>query len=159
MDAPEQARAAVRLLMALVRNLVAVDDDLAKRLPVAQLRVCGELYVAPRSMSALSRRLGMSLSALTQLANRLERAGLVRRVSERSDRRVKQLQLTAQGRQTLRRREDARARRMAVALAHLAPEARRRVHTALEELAAASVATSAGAGQRAETVAAAATKE
>jgi len=154
MDAPELARAATGLLMALGRNLVAVDDELAQRLPVAQLRVCGELYVAPRSMSALSRRLGVSLSALTQLANRLEQAGLVRRVAQRSDRRVKQLQLTAQGRQTLRRREEARSRRMAVALAHLTPDARRRVHAALAELAAAASATSAASGQWAETVAA-----
>jgi DNA-binding MarR family transcriptional regulator len=143
MVAPEQAQAVAGLLMALVRNLVAVDDDLAEELPVAQLRVCGELYLAPRAMSALSQELGVSLSAMTQIADRLERAGLVRRVAEQSDRRVKQLRLTAQGRQTMRRREELRARRVATALDGMPPEARGRVQAALQELVTAAVATSA----------------
>lgn len=142
MAALDQARAAARLLLSLVRNLVAVDDALMEQLPVAQLRVCGELYHAPRPMSVLSQELGVSLSAMTQIADRLERAGLVRRVAERSDRRVKQLRLTAQGKKMMQRREEARARRMAVALACLAPDARCRVQAALEELVAAAVATS-----------------
>lgn len=137
----EQAKVASRLLMALVRNLVAVDDDLSEQLPVAQLRVCGELYDAPCSMSVLSRTLGVSLSAMTQLADRLERAGLVRRVAARSDRRVKQLRLTAEGRRTLERREEARARRVALALECLSPQSRHEVQAALEQFVAAAMAT------------------
>jgi DNA-binding MarR family transcriptional regulator len=140
MEPLEQAKTASRLLMTLVRNLVAVPDGVMEQLPVAQLRVCGELYQTPRSMSELSRDLGVSLSAMTQIADRLERAGLVRRVAAASDRRVKQLRLTALGRRTLERREEARARRVAQALECLRPAARRKVQAALEELAAAALA-------------------
>ena len=47
----------------------------AAELPLAQLRVCGVLCDGPRPMSAVSRELGVSLSAMTQIADRLERAG------------------------------------------------------------------------------------
>jgi len=145
----DQAQTTAKLLLTLVRNLVAVDDIL-EQLPLAQLRVCVELHHAPRPMSALSQELGVSLSAMTQIADRLERAGLVRRVAKRSDRRVKQLRLTAQGTEMMRLREEVRARRIAAALACLAPEARCRVQGALEELVTAALASSPRAVGRAQ---------
>ena len=66
---------------------------------------------AARAMSALSRELGVSLRALTQIANRLERARLVKRTAAEDDRRVRCLQLTAHGTAMMRRRRDARLRR------------------------------------------------
>ena len=45
-------------------------------------------------MSSLGRELGVSLSAITQIADRLERAGLVTRVAKGGDRRVRRLELT-----------------------------------------------------------------
>ena len=48
-------------------------------------------------MSALSREFGVSLSAMTRIADRLERARLVKRVAEGGDRRIRHLQLTPRG--------------------------------------------------------------
>jgi DNA-binding MarR family transcriptional regulator len=121
------------LLMALVRHLSSGDDALTA-LPLAQLRVCGVLYGGPRPMSALGQQLGVSLSAVTQLADRLERARLVRRVADEADRRVKCLQLTERGQRLMRAREEARVRRLSAALERLPAEARSTVIEGLELL-------------------------
>jgi DNA-binding MarR family transcriptional regulator len=130
----EQAKTIASLLFAVIRRLTAVDHDPVEDLPLAQLRVCGVLYAGPRPMSALSRDLGVSLSALTQIADRLERAELVERVAEGPDRRVRRLKLTPQGEKIMRRREEVRTRRMAAALAGLSPRGRQEVRAALEML-------------------------
>ena len=62
-------------------------------------------------MSALSRELGVSLSALTQIADRLERARLVKRTAAEDDRRVRCLQLTARGEKMMRSCREARVAR------------------------------------------------
>jgi len=98
------------------------------------LRVCSMLYRGPRAMSALSRELGVSLPAMTQIADRLERARLVKRVAEGSDRRIRCLQLTRRGAKILRLHEDARVQRVAAMLEHLAPQARHEALATLEML-------------------------
>jgi DNA-binding MarR family transcriptional regulator len=130
----EQAEAIASHLPGLIRRLFASEGDLAEELPLGQLRVCAVLYEAPRPMSALSRELGVSLSATTQIADRLERAGLVQRVAEENDRRVKQLQLTGRGEDMMRRREEARVRRVLAVLEHLSPAARQDVLATFEKL-------------------------
>jgi DNA-binding MarR family transcriptional regulator len=82
-------------------------------------------------MSAMGRELGVSLSAMTQIADRLERAGLVKRVVQGPDRRVRQLQLTPRGDRIMQGREQARVARVLGALERLTPEARDHVETAL----------------------------
>jgi DNA-binding MarR family transcriptional regulator len=130
----EQAETIATLLPTLMRQLMAGEDDPAVELPLAQLRVCAVLHQGPRPMSALSRELGVSLSAMTQIANRLERSRLVRRVSAGTDRRVRRLQLTERGEDMMRLRENARVRRTVTVLGHLAPQARRDVLAALQTL-------------------------
>ena len=117
----EQSRQAASLLVELTRRFFVPDDEQIAELPVAQLRVCAILAGddGPRAMSSLSRELGVSLSAMTQIADRLERAGLVRRVAEGSDRRVRCLQLTERGERIMRKREEVRLDRMAAAWEHL----------------------------------------
>ena len=121
----DEAKAMASLLPALIRQLFAVDDDLAAELPLAQLRVCSILYDGPQRMSALGRELGVSLSAMTQIADRLERARLVKRVTEGSDRRIRCLQLTERGEKIMRQREAARIQRVSAMLEHLSPQARK----------------------------------
>lgn len=130
----EQARAITRLLPALMRRLFTFDDDPVDQLPLAQLRVCAILLGGPRPMSAISRELGVSLSATTQIADRLERARLVRRITAGSDRRVRQLQLTSSGEKIMRRHEEARVQRVRGVLEHLAPKERAEILAALETL-------------------------
>lgn len=130
----QQARAIASLMPALMRGLFTFRGDGAAELPLAQLRVCAILSDGPRPMSTLSRELRVSLSAMTQIADRLERADLVKRVAEENDRRIRCLQLTPRGETMMRQREVARVQAVWAALEHLAPKARTDVLSALETL-------------------------
>ena len=120
----EQAKAFSAFLPALMRQLAAGSNDPALDLPLAQLRVCNSLCGGPVAMSALSRELGVSVSAMTQLADRMERARLIKRVAEQNDRRVRCLELTTRGRRIMRQHDDARIQRVTAVLEHLTPEQR-----------------------------------
>jgi DNA-binding MarR family transcriptional regulator len=130
----DQARTIATVLPAVMRQLFAMENDPAAELPLGQLRVCSMLMDRPRPMSAISRELKISLSAMTQLADRMERTGLVERVAEGSDRRVRKLQLTARGEKILRYREKARLRRVAEVIERLSPGKRDEVLASLEAL-------------------------
>jgi DNA-binding MarR family transcriptional regulator len=119
---------------AIMRQLFAGVNSPADELPLAQLRVCGILQNGARSMSALSRELGVTLSALTQIADRLERAGLVNRVAEEDDRRVRCLSLTPRGERIMLQREEYRIQRVLTVLDGMAPGERINVANALETL-------------------------
>jgi DNA-binding MarR family transcriptional regulator len=110
------------------------EKDMADELPLAQLRLCGALSEGPRTMSGLSRELGVSLSSLTQIADRLERARLVKRTAAEDDRRVRCLQLTARGAAMMRKRRDARLRHSLAVLEHLSATERELVLAAMETL-------------------------
>ena len=110
----EQAAAFVRLFPRCCQLTVGSNDPTAE-LPLGQLRVCRVLTGGLQSISAISRELGVSLMAITQIADRLERARLVRRLTEDNDRRVRCLQLTARGEKLLRLHDEDRVRRMAAA--------------------------------------------
>jgi len=138
----EQASHLECLLPRLMRRLFTLDPDHpAAELPLAQLRLCAILSSGPRTISAIGEELGISASAVTQIADRLERAGLVERVSESDDRRVRYLQLTPQGVEIMRSRRELRICRAAQALEQLAPETREAVLQALQALLKASIAT------------------
>ena len=123
------------ILPRLMRRLFLLyADDPAMELPLAQMRVCSLLYDGSQTMSALSRELGISLSAITQIADRLERSRMVERISEAEDRRVKTLRLTEQGQEVMRLRRERRRRRISEVLGSLDPESRKGVLQALETL-------------------------
>jgi DNA-binding MarR family transcriptional regulator len=126
---PRLARGMAPPVGAGVRRKELVDD-----LPLAQLRLCGALSEGPRTMSGLSRELGVSLSSLTQIADRLERARLVKRTAAEDDRRVRCLQLTARGAAMMRKRRDARLRHSLAVLEHLSATERELVRAAMETL-------------------------
>jgi DNA-binding MarR family transcriptional regulator len=148
----EQAAALVGFLQSLLRELTIGSNDPATELPLAQLRVCRVLLSnGLQSISGISRELGVSLSAITQIADRLERAHLVRRVTEDNDRRIRCLQLTARGEKLLRLHDEERIRRMEAALEQLTPKAREETMRVFERLVQASIAarTKNGDGQAA----------
>ncbi len=142
----EQAAAFVRFLHSLLRELTVGSNDPTAELPLGQLRVCRVLTGGLQSISAISRELGVSLSAITQIADRLERARLVRRLTEDNDRRVRCLQLTARGEKLLRLHDEERVRRMAAALEQLTPAEREQAAAALDMLVRASMAARAADG-------------
>jgi len=131
----EQAEAITRFLPKLARGMFTIDEnDPGMVIPVAQMRVCSILREGPRSMSALCKELGISHSAITQIADRLERSGMVERVPESADRRVKSLQLTPHCMEVMRLRSEKRLKRVRETLKLLEPEARESVVSALEAL-------------------------
>ena len=130
----EIAEAVAGLIPRLARGMSSSGKDPVDNLPLAQLRLCGILSEGRRPMSALSRSLGVSLSALTQIADRLERARLVKRVAEGNDRRVRCLQLTARGEKMMRKRRENRVLRSLAVLEQLAAQQREAVRASLEIL-------------------------
>lgn len=121
------------LLRDLLRRLFVFDpEDPASELPVTQLRVLSLLSRSSMTLTRLSDEMGCSVSAASQLADRLE--GLVRRVSDPSDRRCRVLELTDRGWDIVRRRTEKRVGRAAEALARLSPEERARALQGLEAL-------------------------
>jgi DNA-binding MarR family transcriptional regulator len=121
-------------LRTVVRSLLSVDDSMMD-LPLRQLKVCLSLYRHSRSMSEISRELKLSPSAVTQVSDRLERRGLIERVFQDEDRRVRKLRLTRKGQQLVRSRERKQLRRIAAALDTLTANELSRVMTGLETLA------------------------
>ena len=68
-------------------------------LPAAQARLLCMLAAGPRRMSELAGLLGIEKAALTGLADRAERRGLVARTSVPGDRRAVSVALTPEGRE------------------------------------------------------------
>lgn len=138
----EQAALLECLLPKLMRRLFTLEPGHpVTELPIAQLRVCTLLQGGPRTLSAIGEEAGVSVSAATQIADRLERAGLVERVAEPEDRRMKNLQLTAHGAELMRSRRETRIRRVACALKQMTPEQREGVLSSLHTLLDAATAT------------------
>src|SRR5215211_2515848 len=127
----ESVHAALRTI---VRSLLGVDDSMMD-LPLRQLKVCLSLHRQSRSMSEISRELKLSPSAVTQVSDRLERRGLIERVFQDEDRRVRKLRLTRKGQQLVRSREQKQLRRIATALDTLTANELSQVMIGLETLA------------------------
>jgi DNA-binding MarR family transcriptional regulator len=143
-DLSKIAEEVAAMIPRLIRGLTSAENDPGDAMPLAQLRLCAILYEGPRSMSILSRELGVSLSALTQIADRLEKARLVKRVAEDNDRRVRCLQLTSRGEKMMRKRREARVLRTLAVLEHLSAPQRESVQSSLEMLVSACAAVQAG---------------
>jgi DNA-binding MarR family transcriptional regulator len=105
-------------LLAFGRKLLTVDDPTLD-LPVRQLKVCLALLRQSCSMSEISREIGLSPSAVTQVSDRLVRRGLVERAFPDEDRRVRKLKLTNKGLHLMRSHETKQLRRIAAALERL----------------------------------------
>jgi DNA-binding MarR family transcriptional regulator len=132
--APTKPAEIGKLFMKVARDVLYVDDSTSD-LPLRQLRICTALVDGPRTMSQLGRELRVSLSAMTQIADRLERSGLVMRVADEADRRVRCLQLTPRGLRAMRAREELRLTRVGEVFSKLSPAERVQIAAALETLA------------------------
>jgi len=109
-----------------VRSLRDPLGDLALELTSAQKHAVVALGVErrPLSMSALAQRIDTSLPATTGIVDRLERAGLVKRLRDDGDRRVVLVGLTERGRATFGLAADQMREGMAWFLAALSAEDR-----------------------------------
>jgi DNA-binding MarR family transcriptional regulator len=109
-------------------------------LPVAQLRLLRALSAGAQTPSMLSEQLSTTVSAVTQLANRLESAKLVEREEDPSDRRLRRLRLSGRGARIMKKRKALRIAGVEQLLQSLTDEERRAVLSAIERLALASPA-------------------
>ncbi len=120
----ELAQHAERVLPEIARRLFTLDPahPLAD-LPNAQLKVCSCFWTGRAPCRKSARSLNITVSAVTQLADRLEKAGLVERHGvDRAgpgDRRARYLALTAHGASLMESRRQRRVERVAAALAHV----------------------------------------
>ena len=112
-----------RIMRILYRSL---QDSVLSELPLGQMRIMRLLYTGPRTVTSLGEELALTASAVTQLANRLQDAGLVLRVEDLEDRRVKHLALTPHGRDLMRSRHQRRVARMQDVLERMPDEDQQR---------------------------------
>lgn len=130
-----------RLTTAISRILRSLNklqtEEIETALTIPQARVCGLLREGPQAMTVISRELEISLSAVTQIADRLQREGLVSRTCGEDDRRVRLLQLTEEGLQRMQKRHARRLQRALAILETMPPEQRETALVGLETLAAA----------------------
>ncbi len=141
---PTQAEELTELLPRVMRAIFTLDtSDPTMDLPVAQLRVCNTLHEeGARTISVLARELRITVSAVTQIADRMESAGMVERLVGKDDRRTKSLRLTDRGADMLRARRRGRVRRAMEVLSELTPTDRAKVLRALLSLLTASAGSS-----------------
>ena len=139
-DTPDNVKAqAARLdsLMPAILRRICTLDEPRLELPVAQMRLCTLLMQGPMTMSALSREMGTTVSATTQLADRLEGVGYVERLAGEDDRRSRSLRLTKRGSAVMCESRDMRLSRWVEVLSRLPAPSRTAVVQLLEELVAA----------------------
>ena len=132
------------LLPLLLRAGTAVAEQLEQSLEpwslsLAKLRALEQLDAAPEGLPLghLAERLCCVKSNVTQLVDRLESDGFVRRVSQPADRRCVVATLTERGRESFRSASAARERAEREVLGRLSDGDRERLETLLARLAAA----------------------
>jgi DNA-binding MarR family transcriptional regulator len=120
----ERALLVEGLLPRVLRTMFKPDagDPLAD-VPVGQMRMLRLLSTQSWTPSNLGEELGLSVSAVTQMANRLDSIGFVSRIEDPSDRRVKHLTLTPLGKEMMQRRQERRVHRLEQVLIHV-PDSR-----------------------------------
>jgi DNA-binding MarR family transcriptional regulator len=100
-----------------------MDETLeAHELNWGEYKVLGSLRMAPegrRTPGELAAKVDLSSAAMTNRLDRLEEAGLVRRVPDREDRRSVQVELTKNGRELYERAVGAQAAKEAIVVAAL----------------------------------------
>ena len=122
----QQAAALESALPRIMRRTFTLPiNDPGAELPVAQMRTCSFLlYAGATPVTELADELGISVSAATQISDRLEKTGYVERVADSCDRRVKLISLTQHGKDLMQQRRDRRVHRLAEVLGMMAPETR-----------------------------------
>lgn len=130
----DEARDLSRKLIGAGERLKADFNAIAATLDLTSLQARTLLVLEqPCAMRSLAQTMGCEASNITGLADRLERSGLVERISDTTDRRVKLLTLTARGRK-LRRALDAEIARESTVMARLSAAERVKLDALLNRL-------------------------
>lgn len=133
----QTARHADTGLSAVLEDLVPMVRRMATAggLSVAAATVLATLTrEGPLRLTELAARASASQPGMTQLAARLERDGLVRRIADRHDGRAVLVEVTAAGRELVRRRRSERAVAVQRLLGRLSAAERSAIQDALPAL-------------------------
>ena len=129
-----------RVLRAYLRA-VALAEPLQRELAARHRVSLGDLHavrtlarIGEVSMSSYGNELGVPRSTITNLVDRLERAGLVERAASSRDRRVTLVRLAAAGRRAVEDTDVLLRSRVAARLLDLEPEAQVRLAELLERV-------------------------
>jgi DNA-binding MarR family transcriptional regulator len=134
MPEAEQLRLALHSV-AGVYDLSAGLERALRDIPVAQRRCLSLLSACEgATMQELANRLGAKAPAMSQIIDRLARRGLVERRTDKQDRRVCRLHLTASGRSLLQRAREGQDERLVQALEGLEPNLRASLLSGLRAL-------------------------
>lgn len=137
----EHVAAMERILPEIARRLFTLIDSPIEELPSAQRKVCFLLLDGRRTVSQIAEELRISVSAATQVADRLEKVEMVERVSETladgGDRRHRYVQLTERATVLLKERREHRQARVAEMLERIPPARHVAIRQALETMLAA----------------------
>lgn len=114
--------------MRILHNRYTVDE-----ITDTQYVVLRALRKAPCNTSFLAQVLGVTLSAVTALINRLHRMGLVRRERQEKDRRQVWIYITPRGLQVLENVEERRNLLLAVYLSHVPEDERQQLLKLLQK--------------------------
>ncbi len=140
------------LLPKVMRALFNPDpEDPMTDLPMAQLRMVRLLTNRDYTVSELSEEFNLSMSACTQMVNRLETMGLVTRRGDEGDRRIRHVTLSEKGKRQMQDRHQRRVARAEKVLDSLPEGMSEQVVSALEALVAATSGRVSGADSVATT--------
>ena len=110
-----------------------VEDPLVL-LRVGQLKVLRQLIQGARTPTQLAKSLGLTPSAVSQLVGRLRNEELIEEVPDPEDRRMKHIQLSEKGRETMSQRSESRIARSQQVLQGMTPESQQELIRSLEAL-------------------------
>ena len=133
----DAAAAVESTVEALVAVLDGARSGQSPSVPPAQLRVLAVIEDNPTNMSRLAEALEVVPSSASRLCDRLEAAGLLRRVPDPRDRREVRLMLTPSARRLLDHLRERRRAALATVLERMTPANRQGLVDALQAFAAA----------------------
>jgi DNA-binding MarR family transcriptional regulator len=131
-----QHAAKVEQLLPKILRIIyrSTEESTFAELPLAQFRILRVLHAGPRTITSIGDELGLTASAVTQMANRLQDAGMIERFEDLDDRRVKHLCLSSRALKMMSARQERRVGRMERVLEHIPQERRADIVTSLEAL-------------------------
>ena len=134
----EQSRHLVGLLTTLLSSTfrqILWKQALELELNYSQAQMLFHIANNPGApMSEAARRFGITLPAVTQVADRLESKGFLRRAEDQRDRRQVHLYLTREGESLARELEELQVKSLARVLTRLPPSERKDVIRGIERL-------------------------
>jgi DNA-binding MarR family transcriptional regulator len=113
---------------------VLVPDHPSTKMSITQLRICSILQQGPCPVSYLGREIGVTVSNISQIIERMVRIGLIERYVTPDDLRLRLVKLSPQGLQAMESRKKYRIERTVAALAKVEPSVRPEILSALQSL-------------------------